>query len=67
MKLQLLELSIGGYGSPPARGRGLKQKLKPAHTMCVFVAPRAGAGIETSSRERPECHSPCRPPRGGGD
>ncbi len=36
--------------SPPARGRGLKQLSISAIGLLIWVAPRAGAWIETAPR-----------------
>ena len=52
--------------SPPARGRGLKHHTKSNETVCKFVAPRAGAWIETYGYFR-TVSSSGRPPRGGVD
>ena len=52
--------------SPPARGRGLKPTLT-LRVLTHYVAPRAGAWIETRL-DFTTCHCGiCRPPRGGVD
>ena len=42
-------------GSPPARGRGLKQDSRVRHTRIQTVAPRAGAWIETTTVTESSC------------
>ncbi len=50
MKQDAVELCerLGGSASPPARGRGLKHQGPGAHRLGTWVAPRAGAWIETA-------------------
>ena len=47
MKRLVDESADGGDGSPPVRGRGLKQHLTCDNYRRTCVAPRAGAWIET--------------------
>jgi len=53
--------------SPPARGRGLKQKRATWPSRNSRVAPRAGAWIETKAGDLAEQKLKGRPPRGGVD
>ena len=53
--------------SPPARGRGLKPLISHETGLIGYVAPRAGAWIETLSVSRCLTFDMCRPPRGGVD
>ncbi len=53
--------------SPPARGRGLKQQYTIQSQMGVWVAPRAGAWIETPPFGLVRQMGQRRPPRGGVD
>ena len=47
MKQKMASLVDQGFRSPPARGRGLKPSIKTALLFDPYVAPRAGAWIET--------------------
>jgi len=57
----------GPVGSPPARGRGLKQSINTMAAKVDDVAPRAGAWIETGYTETGRSLKGGRPPRGGVD
>ena len=54
-------------GSPPSRGRGLKQRLGLEVTRKLGVAPLAGARIETTRLVVAVATRWSRPPRGGAD
>ncbi len=51
-------------GSRPARARGLKRNFAVSGNAGGFVAPRAGAWIETLFNEFKDAHTEGRAPRG---
>ena len=52
MKLMALVACMCLAGSPPTRGRGLKQVREVPPHLVLHVAPHAGAWIETPRRYR---------------
>ena len=67
LKLSRAHLLARRVLSPPMRGRGLKLRSRKTARRQVWVAPHAGAWIETADPVTTGGHSDSRPPCGGVD
>ena len=67
LKLFLVPPLLAYLGSPPMRGRGLKQQYLSLDPAELLVAPHAGAWIETKVRLAIHEIADGRPPCGGVD